>query len=325
MISKDFLLSTGYFLDNSFLVDYIQKCNSNEFVEFSVSHRYSSEFKEIHHILPRCCGGDDTINNCIKVSYADHIYLHYLLTLIINPHTNVYYKLLQGYLMLSGCHSDDTDVELLMKIPNLVEQKKLAINLHKKRMTGRKLSNEQKHKISEGLRKWHKNEDSIRKENRLKKISEKRKGHEVTDITKAKMRATKEKNGTLHKGHTCNYSAEHNKKLSESLKEYYSNEENRKKMSERFKKSWTPEKRAALSNQRKGGHWYTNGIDDKFIVGDNIPDGFHKGKTKGGYVATDEQRKAASERMKKMRAEQKLKKEHLSETNSPILENEHKN
>ena len=35
MISKDFLLNTGYFLDNSFLVDYIQRCNSNEFVEFN--------------------------------------------------------------------------------------------------------------------------------------------------------------------------------------------------------------------------------------------------------------------------------------------------
>lgn len=50
-----------------------------------------NEHFEVHHILPRSCGGGDTPSNLIRLSYADHLFAHQLLARIYNNTEHAYY------------------------------------------------------------------------------------------------------------------------------------------------------------------------------------------------------------------------------------------
>lgn len=67
---KEKLLLTGLFEDNSHLDDMIKIMLSPE----------KSDFYEIHHILPKCCGGTDEEENLIALSLKQHFMVHYHLT-----------------------------------------------------------------------------------------------------------------------------------------------------------------------------------------------------------------------------------------------------
>lgn len=57
-------------------------------------------YSEIHHIIPRCLGGDDTKNNLVELTAREHYLCHKLLTKIIPKNTIEYYKVCYAYIMM---------------------------------------------------------------------------------------------------------------------------------------------------------------------------------------------------------------------------------
>jgi hypothetical protein len=55
---------------------------------------------EIHHIIPRCLGGDDSLENLVKLTAREHYICHYLLTKIYEPKCRNYYKMLNAFIMM---------------------------------------------------------------------------------------------------------------------------------------------------------------------------------------------------------------------------------
>lgn len=65
--TKEYIKQNNVHLKN----DYIKNC-----IEFALSDSNSSEYSEIHHIIPRCLGGKDDPQNLIKVTREHHCILH---------------------------------------------------------------------------------------------------------------------------------------------------------------------------------------------------------------------------------------------------------
>lgn len=146
----------------------------------------------------------------------------------------------------------------------------------KKKMKGRHLTEEHINKIKLGLHKWHENEEPLKKELRLKRISEKRKGHIVT-------KETREKISKANKGKPGKYYAHTEEGLlimRKKLKKFYNNSEIREKISKRQKEKFkNPLEREHMRKLKQGTHWYNNGIISKqFFDTDIIPDGWIKGR-----------------------------------------------
>lgn len=53
-----------------------------------------SNYTEKHHIIPKCMGGTDAVENMIRLSYREHFLAHLLLTKIYPYHKGVNYALL---------------------------------------------------------------------------------------------------------------------------------------------------------------------------------------------------------------------------------------
>ena len=74
-MTKEELLSTGHFIDNSYLDDYVELVNSTT----------TTAYTERHHILPRAYYDlleldiDNSDNNLVRLSFADHCKAHWLL------------------------------------------------------------------------------------------------------------------------------------------------------------------------------------------------------------------------------------------------------
>ena len=62
-----------------------------------------SEYKEVHHIIPKCMGGDDSKDNLISLFPEEHLVAHLLLVKIY-PHNN---KLIYAANMMTNFHSID--------------------------------------------------------------------------------------------------------------------------------------------------------------------------------------------------------------------------
>lgn len=73
------LLDTGYFIDNSYLDDYVQLISSN------ATTQYESFVTQSHHIIPtsyfkrRHIAVDNSAHNRVTLKFKDHIIAHYLL------------------------------------------------------------------------------------------------------------------------------------------------------------------------------------------------------------------------------------------------------
>lgn len=93
-----------------------------------------SVYTETHHILPRCCGGDNSPDNLAVLLPEEHVVAH-LLLVKIHPHNH---KLAHAANMMCSC------------ISNNKEYKWVRVRHAKgvsERMKGRKLSDEHKRKI----------------------------------------------------------------------------------------------------------------------------------------------------------------------------------
>lgn len=64
-----------------------------------------SDYKEKHHIIPRCLNGSDKKDNLIYLTAREHFICHLLLVKIYK-NTNYYYKLLNAFLMMN-CKSEN--------------------------------------------------------------------------------------------------------------------------------------------------------------------------------------------------------------------------
>lgn len=99
-----------------------------------------TEYKEIHHIIPRCMGGTDEKTNLVELTGREHFIAHWLLTKFTNS---------AGLNQAFG----------MMCLTNKGRQYNVSSRLYEigrkllsESMTGRKMSEETKKKISETLK-----------------------------------------------------------------------------------------------------------------------------------------------------------------------------
>ena len=52
---------------------------------------FSEELGEMHHIVPKCLGGDDSADNLVKLTFREHILAHRLLSKIYPNHPGLNY------------------------------------------------------------------------------------------------------------------------------------------------------------------------------------------------------------------------------------------
>lgn len=205
-----------------------------------------SEYGQKHHILPKSLYPDkkNDPKNIVKLSYREHYVCHWLLTKIY-PCKEMTYAF---YLM--NCY-----------------QNKMYINSHAFQMS-RKAFNE----INRGKR--------LSDETKTK-MSEAKKGKHLSEETKKKLsEASKwQKNPNFGKHH----SDEIKKKISDILKTKMNNEKNPfygRHHSEETKKKMSESRKEA----NKGKIWINNGIINKFVYPDEIPEGFVKGRLKNKQI-----------------------------------------
>lgn len=58
------------------------------------------EYYEIHHILPRCLGGDDKENNLVRLTAREHFICHYLLSKSYAKYSFEWYKMNHAFMMM---------------------------------------------------------------------------------------------------------------------------------------------------------------------------------------------------------------------------------
>jgi hypothetical protein len=108
-----------------------------------------SQIFEFHHIIPKCIGGDDSLNNLIPLTIREHLLAHFLLTKIYPSDS----KLAYSYYKMSCYHSSSISSKKAAEIRENYFQKYHGPNF------GKKMSEEQKKKISEskkGTPAWNK-------------------------------------------------------------------------------------------------------------------------------------------------------------------------
>lgn len=81
----------------------MQKFNSyKELIDFARSeYRYKgdSTYYELHHIIPRCCGGTDAKSNLVLLTLSEHLQAHYLLA-VENKLDKVFYNKMLNYCLI---------------------------------------------------------------------------------------------------------------------------------------------------------------------------------------------------------------------------------
>lgn len=57
---------------------------------------------ELHHILPKSLGGEDTEDNLVKLSYREHFIAHLLLLRVYKEDKRSFYKMLNAYILMAN-------------------------------------------------------------------------------------------------------------------------------------------------------------------------------------------------------------------------------
>ena len=113
----------------------------------SQSRSLLNEYGEIHHIIPRSLGGNNTPGNLVKLSAREHFICHVLLTKFTNGVNR--HKMLYAANMMAQVSRDYQ--ERYIPSSRLYETIKQEFSqMHSARLTGQKLSQEHKSKISVG-------------------------------------------------------------------------------------------------------------------------------------------------------------------------------
>ena len=198
-------------------------------------------YSENHHILPRSLGGNNLIENTVTLTAREHFICHVLLTKFTTSVSR--HKMLYAANMMSQVSRDYQ--ERFRPNSRLYEIiKKEFGQMHSKRLTGRKLTNEHKAKIAEAGRGRINSQETIEKRRvsctgktrtpeQKEKMSQAQLNRKEKTIEEKKKISLKISNARRGKN-TAPKTVEHKEKLSKSLlgkhKGILKSEETKKKM-----------------------------------------------------------------------------------------------
>jgi hypothetical protein len=92
-----------------------------------IKHRRMNviETGEVHHILPKCLGGDNSTANLIRLTYREHYIAHRLLTKIYPKNHNLKYAVYMMSLIQSSKSRHPTSKQISISRQNLSEAAKI--------------------------------------------------------------------------------------------------------------------------------------------------------------------------------------------------------
>jgi hypothetical protein len=195
-------------------------------------------YYEVHHIIPRCLGGNDQPENLAKLTAREHFICHWLLTKFVNAQKQKINFALWSMMNLENEHQQRykiTSRKYQLLKENLTDTFKTFLGKTHTAEARQKISQSRKALIANGTIKVNENKE------KYKIISQKRKGHTLSDETKAKI-------GNAHKGKTI--SEEQKAYLSQLNKGKPKSESARKKLSNTLKEQYASGNRQ-LTNEAK--------------------------------------------------------------------------
>ena len=239
----------------------IEKCQEMEVIGYP-----DDVYTEVHHIYPKCLGGDNSRINLVRMPIRYHIMAHLLLVEMYPKNLKIIYA---ANLMVSTSTSSTNyvrDKERLFSVQKHFSTKTIArikeLNIFARRGEnspnfGKPCSKETKQKISEA------NKGRIVSKETREKISKAGLGRKHSEESKRKMSKTRKEKGTWNKGKKL--SEEERLKMSEVRKgKNYMTEENKRKLIEiNTGKPRSPETRRKISEAHKGekNHMWGKSVD----------------------------------------------------------------
>jgi hypothetical protein len=179
-------------------------------------------YKEKHHIIPRCLGGKDDIDNLVDLTAREHFIIHLLLCKIYPENK----KLSNAVWMMANVKREYQNRYVLSSRLYEIARLEYSKNIQGEDnpMFGRKHSDTTKQKQRDSkIDKYKKDGNPFygkkHSEETIQIIKEKRSLQKTTDQTRQKMSISRKGKTSGRKGKTN--SEEHNRKASESLKEYW--------------------------------------------------------------------------------------------------------
>lgn len=103
-------------------------------------HRTLEGYKEKHHIIPRCMGGDDSPENIVELTGSEHFVAHQLLAKMHPTHHGIVHA---AKILMGSTNYNNKQFEWV---------RKLAVETSRKFHTGRKRSEETRRRISEATK-----------------------------------------------------------------------------------------------------------------------------------------------------------------------------
>ena len=179
-------------------------------------------YKETHHVVPRCLGGTNDISNLVYLTAREHFIIHLLLCKIYPKNR----KLSNAVWMMANVKREYQDRYIpssrLYEIARLEYSKNSSGDGNP--MFGKNHSSETKQKLRESKIDLYKKEGNPfygkkHSKETIEKIKEKRALQKTSEETKQKMSISRKGKTSGRKGKVN--SEEHNRKASESLKEYW--------------------------------------------------------------------------------------------------------
>lgn len=247
----------------------------------------NEEYKERHHVLPRCCGGTDEENNLIDLFAEEHYEAHRLLA-IENPDN---YHLQYAWTMMAFTRNEAQ----IVSAEDYANAKKQLAKLNSELFRGRTYSEETHEKMRKAAIGNKRRKGTKTSEIGLQHI------REAAKLKGPMIEKTKKKIGDGNRGKTV--SEESKKKISEARKGIKFSDQHREKLSEwqkgkpkpsskyehtaeQGKKAW--ETRRTNNTDvaaNKGKICITDGIKNVYILPDEVlPEGWKYGSTQLNHV-----------------------------------------
>ena len=272
----------------------------NDLITFAKNRNWSRNsytYLELHHILPKNMGGDDSPDNLVFLKVEEHIEAHYLLAIEHSWDKKIYYANLNAaYLIIygktAGKNIKETFINEWLNNKDNIE-KLLKI---KESMKGKTYPNRKKPEPKEHF--WLAYEcrypSSVTKKSIFKYLQE---GYILLKDCPICHKPNSNNSFACSLDHEIEYmrikKEEFKAKRSEQSKEHWQNTEIRNKII------------AANTGKSKASNncWVTNGIEDIMISKDDLNDFLEKGYLQGrsniqGYAQTEEYKQKLSERRK---------------------------
>jgi hypothetical protein len=163
----------------------------------------NNSYTELHHIVPRSLGGDDSSNNLIKLTAREHFICHWLLTKMVSGDS----QKKMAYACKRMMHSKNSKQDRYQISSRVYENLKTRLNVMLK---NRQFTDAWKEKLKEAARNRAANESADAKEIRRKtmvSVNKSRKGEKRLATTGEKnhmfgVRLTGENNHFFGKKHT---------------------------------------------------------------------------------------------------------------------------